>query len=347
MGKVSDFQKAAKKKQKKQEDQLWRALLNCLAAITQMHPWDQLDSGDPFAFIPKSCDRMVFFSCVQDAEDSMGIMVFPSQRDYQLSCFGEISARQMARNYIEMESYSVYFTPREDVPDEMRKIYRRLALDFGDGLWPWVIYKRRGYLGSVPEGEDLAFLFDCLGNFYMQLQAIEKSGKIPDFEHGTMVLRYYSPREELWMNMQVPFELPPEAPHSVILAGTSPKLKELKALGAAADVRKIEFDFGWVDLPQQDNSREEPYYPMQVVFTDRESGRLLSLFHCRPEDGMDCAFSAWSEVLHQYGIPEMLYVCRDESYDLFEDFAHKLGVKIKQVKRLPAAQRILRDQGAV
>lgn len=347
MGKMLDFQKEAQKEQRRQEDQLWHMLLNCLADITQMHPWDQLDSGDPFAFIPKSGDQMIFFSCVQDAEDSMGIMVFPSPQDYRLSCSGEIPARQAARDYIEMESYSVFFTPKEDVPDEVRKIYRRLKLNFGDGLWPWVIYKRRGYLGAVPEGENLAFLFDCLGNFDMQLRAIKKTGKIPDFENGTMMLRFYSPQEELWLNMEVPFELPPEVQQPVILKEDSPKLRELKKLGVAADVRKIEFDFGWVDFPEQDRSDTEPYYPMQVVFTDRESGRLLSLFHCRPEDGMDCAFSAWSEVLHQYGIPEMLYVCRNEAYDLFEDFACKLGVKIKQVKRLPAAQRILRDQGAV
>ena len=45
--------------------------------------------------------------------------------------------------------------------------------------------------------------------------------------------------------------------------------------------------------------------------------------------------------------PSTLYLCRDESYDLFEDLAQKLGVKIKRVKRLPAAERILRDLGAV
>lgn len=347
MGKVLDFKSASKKEQKKYEEQLWRALLKCLADITELDPWSQLDSGDPFAFIPKSCDQMIFFSCVQDAEDSIGIMIFPSPKDYQFICSGDIPSQQAERNYIEMESYSIYLSPKDDVPPEMRKIYRQLALDFGCGLWPWIIHKRRGYLGAVPRGEDLAFLLDCLGNFYMQLLALQTLKKQPDFEHGSMMLRYYSSQKELWLNMEVPFELPPEEPHPVILREDSPKLKELKTLGVAAAVRKMEFDFGWVDFPAQDNSDAEPYYPMQLVFTDRESGQPLALFHCRPEDGIDCAFSAWSEVLHQYGVPEMLYVCRNDSYDLLEDFACKLGVKIKQVKRLPAAQRILRNQGAV
>lgn len=347
MGKKLDFQKEAKREQKKREEQLWRTLLDCLAAITRMNPWDQLDSADPLAFIPKSNDRMVFFSCIQDAEDDVGIMVFPSTQDYRFSCCGEITARQAARNYIEMENYGVFFTPKEDVPEEMRKIYRRLALDFGDGLWPWVIHKRRGYVGAVPAGESLAFLLDCLGNFHMQLQALKAAKSAPDFKNGGMMLRFYSPERKLWLNVEAPFELPPEETHTVVLREESPKLRELKSLENSALARKVEFEFGWAELPAQGSTDEEPYYPMQVIFTDRESGQLLSLYQCRPENIVDCAFTAWSEVLHQYGIPEFLYVSRGESYDLFEDFASKLGVKIKQVKRLPAAQRILRDQGAV
>lgn len=346
MGKVLDFNHM-KKEKKKQEQQLWCNLLNCILHIMEMDPWQHLTSGDPFALIPKSCSQMIFFSCVQDAADSMGIMVFPSARDYQLLCCDDSPARQAIRNHIETECYSVYLSPKEEVPPEMRKIYRQFKLDLGSGLWPWIIHKRRGYLGDVPTGENLAFLYDCLGNFCMQLQAMQEFKNRPDFEHGSMMLRYYSPQKELWMNMEVPFALPPEEAHPVILREDSPKLNKLKTLGPATEVRKVEFDFGWLDFPTQEDSDEEPYYPMQVVFTDRESGQLLSLYHCRPEDGTDCAFTAWSEVLNQYGIPEMLYVCRNDSYDLFEDFAQHLGVKIKLVKRLPAAQRILRDQGAV
>ena len=44
---------------------------------------------------------------------------------------------------------------------------------------------------------------------------------------------------------------------------------------------------------------------------------------------------------------ETLYVCRDESYDLLEDLTRKLGIHLKRVKHLPAAERVLRSLDAV
>ena len=82
-------------------------------------------------------------------------------------------------------------------------------------------------------------------------------------------------------------ELPPEVQQPIILREDYPKLRELKTLGAAVDVWKIEFDFEWVDFPEQERSDDEPYYPMQMVFTDRESGRQREKY--RPTRG----FNPW------------------------------------------------------
>ena len=347
MGKTIDFQKAARKEKQKQENSLWRTLLDCLSAITAMHPWTQVDAGAPFAYIPEDGEQLILFHCVQDAPDSMGILVFPSPKDYPTDSGEKTTAREDARAFIEMEQYSVFLTRREEVPDEMQKIYRRLALDCKDGLWPWVIHKRRGYLGRVPEGDDLAFLLDCLGNFHMELKALEAGSSKPDFANGEMLLRYYSPDDKLWMNMIAPFFLPQELRHPTIFREDSPKLQELRTLPAADTVRRVEFDFGWLEEPVQDKADDEPYFPAQVVLTDRQTGEVLCLYHCSPDDLMDCAFTSWSEVLHAHGLPETLYVCRNDSYDLFEDLAQKLGVKLKRVKHLPAAERVLRHLGAV
>lgn len=347
MGKTIDFQKAARKEKQKQENGLWRTLLDCLSAITEMHPWKQLDAGAPFAYIPEDGERVILFHCVQDAPDSMGIVVFPSPGDYPAHAGEKTTAREDARAFIEMEQYSVFLTRRKEVPEEMWNVYRRLAVDYKDGLWPWAIHKRRGYLGRVPEGEALAFLLDCLGNFHMELKALQAGHTKPDFANGEMLLRYYSPADKLWMNVIAPFSLPEELSHPIIFREDSAKLRELRALPAADTVRRVEFDFGWLDEPVQDKPGDEPYFPAQVVLTDRQTGEVLCLYHCRPDDLMDCAFTAWSEVLHARGLPGTLYVCRNDSYDLFEDFAQKLGVKLKRVKRLPAAEKILRNLGAV
>lgn len=89
------------------------------------------------------------------------------------------------------------------------------------------------------------------------------------------------------------------------------------------------------------------YFPFEVFLTDRETGEVLRLYRCSPEEMMECAFTAWRDVVKKHGIPKTPYACRYDRYDLFEDLAQKLGVKLKRVKRLPAAEGVLRDLGAV
>lgn len=347
MGKKINFQKAVQNQHRKQEKQQFHLLMQCLQNIFHLHPWAFLESIDPLAYVPKDFDQMFYFSCVQDAEDSMGIMIYPSPQEYTRVCHDKVTARQEARNYIELECFVVSFTSKAEVPPDIQAQYRQLSLDFGDGLWPWLSHKRRGYLTDSVEREAVELILDCMKNLYMQLRALAEDLVHPDFSQGDMLLRFYSPQDELWMNVAVPFYIPPQPCQPIVLREDSAKLRELRGQLVSHTIRKVEFDFGWLDEPVEPTSGGTPYFPLQVIFTDRDTGSLLSCYYCRPEELMDCAFTAWSELIYQHGIPQMLYVCREESTDLFEDFAQKLGVKFKQVKHLPAAQRVLRDRNGV
>lgn len=348
MGKPINFQDAAKRKDRKRLKQLMDDLLECIYHIVELDPWELLDAGDPVAYIPKSEDQMIFFSCVQEAQNSLGIMVFPSPEDYARLVPDEGSTyRQELRNYVELSSITVYLTEKEEVPPEIQQLYQQLSMKFGPELWPWVSCKMWGHPPDSATPEELEFLLDCLKNFYMQLRALDENRLAPDFAQGDMLLRFYSPPDQLWMNVITPLQLPPRQPAPVEFREDSEKLKKLREQPASSTVQKVEFDFGWRDEPTQDSEDDQPYFPLQVVFTDRESGELLSSYMCRPEQLLDCAFTAWSEVIYHHGIPKMLYVCRDQAHDLFEDFTRKLGVKLKRVKHLPATQRVLRSIDAV
>ena len=214
-------------------------------------------------------------------------------------------------------------------------------------MWPGAACKPCGYTGRMPRGEEVFDLLDCLGNFHMALKALETGLRQPDFANGEMLLRYYSPERKLWQNVIAPFDLPPFERSPLEMRADSPKLKALRALPTAQEVRRVELDFGWLPELHQENARDEPFYPLVVALADRETGRELSCHTCRPEEMMDCILTAWAVALRENGIPQTLYVSRDETAALLADFAQKLGVKLKRVKRLPAAGRALRDAGAV
>lgn len=342
-----DVRKAALKDKHRKENALWRVLLACLSDIAKMEPWDKLTHEIPLAYIPKSDDQMIFFSCVRESEHSMGIFIYPTPRDYQYGTLAQENDREEARQFIEMECFTAAFTTKDEVPEKVLRVYQRLAVDFGDGLWPWVSHKRYGYLDETPHADDLAFALDALGNFHMQLCALKETNAVPDYDKGEMLLRYYSPEDDLWYNVIAPFALPPEVSSAFITLKDSPLILELSQLPASTDIPRMELDYGWLDEPVQDKANDVPYFPMHLVVSDRLNDQQLSLYHCRPEDFIGCALTALADALRKHGLPETLYVCRDESYDLLEDLTRKLGIHLKRVKHLPAAERVLRSLDAV
>ena len=54
-----------------------------------------------------------------------------------------------------------------------------------------------------------------------------------------------------------------------------------------------------------------------------------------------------AEAWEEYGLPRTLYICRDDSESFFIDLVQQLGLKLKRVKRLPAAARFLREMDAI
>lgn len=347
MGKAVKFKKSVGQKKKKRDDDVWRGLLPCLMDVVDQKPWDVLDFTDPVAWISEDYERMVFFMCIDDGQDPMSILIFPSYEDYQRMMEEQETIRQEMRCMIELTCYGIAFCFKEELTDEMLEIYRRLSVDFGDGLWPEFSYKRWGYAEELPRGEELLFLMECLGNFCMELRALREFKSRPDFDSGKMLVRYYDADEKLWMNAEAPFVKPPEQRRVVSVDETSPALQALKELPRSTSARKMEFEIGWRKKKEQQKAKDTPYYPVQIILTNRETGEALALPCCQPEDKLQCVFYTWEEVLQKYGRPEALYVCRNETYDLIESLAQNLGIKIKYVKRLPAAERILRKLGGV
>ena len=353
MGKTIDSKKAAQKQKRSQDNRLWRTLLDCVCAIADLCPWEAAGPDTPFVYIPQGYDQMIFFSCMRDeVGGSFGVIIYPSAQEYLAAAQRRATGREEMRSYIESDVYTVTLTPcQEEVPEDMRKVCRRLGLDFTGGLWPCALHKRRGYLGAVPEGDDLAFLLDCLGNFHMQIKALRQGALQGKLKEGDMVLRFRLEDErEPWKTTLLPFaelDIPPAPCAPFIMREGSAMLNELRGLPIAGQVQQMEFDFSWLAEPVQDKPSAEPFFPVVAIVTDRQSGETLAIRSGRPEDLPVCAFDAWQEALRKCGVPKTLYVDRSESVDLFEDFAKKLGVKCKQVKRLPAAAKALRNCGAV
>lgn len=348
MAKRIDFQKAAKRAYEEQRYGRWYELLDQLDEIVKLKPWKYVRPSDTFAYMPQNGNQnVVFFNCVRSG-GVLGIVVYPSENAYYNVLRGQQSGKEERRQFIEMESYSIFLGDKEQVPAPMMNIFRRIGVDFGDGMWPWIACKHRGYVTRTPNEEDIVFLADAIRNFGHQLSALLEKGLRVDFNRGEMLMRLFDVKKGGWENAAVPF-LPPQEEYPVIVLReeNNPQFKTLRACPVSASVPRMELEFGWKENPVQDEPNTTPYFPAVVALANRLTNEPLASYTCRPEDLNDCAYSLLAEAIETYGLPETLYVSQKETAQMFEDFTKKLNIKLKQVKRVPAAAQILRVSEAI
>ena len=347
MAKRIDFQKAAKRAYQEQQRSQWFDLLDEIGEVVKLKPWHYVQSSDTFAYLPQNgSQEVIFYNCVHQ-DGVLGIVIYPSENAFYNVLRGEQSGKEERRQLIELESYTIYLGDKEQVPASMQKVFEKVGVEFGDGMWPWIACKHRGYMTSTPSQRDVAFLTDCMRHFVQQLKALILYHLNVEFDKGEMLMHLFNEKKGVWESSAVPFLPPQETYPLVIMRESNPQMKTLRACPPSTTAQRMELEFGWKPDPVQDEEGTTPYFPIVVAVANRITGEPIAAYNCRPEDLNNCAYTLWAEAIENCGMPETLYVSKLETAQMFEDFAKKLGVKLKQVKRLSAAMQILRNSGTV
>ncbi|MBS4879618.1 MAG: hypothetical protein KH138_04815 [Firmicutes bacterium] len=254
MGKTIDFQQ--------QKDlRVWRTVMEELRVIQNLEPWTFLGPEDTFLYLPKAENRWIFFRWVPAAPNEVVLTVYPSLLSYRKSLETPQTYRESTRNFIESSYFEIYQTKAEDIPAALRSVYRELRVDHGDGLWPFVTYKRWGYDEALPQGRHLLLLENALGNLFMQLRAVEAKPGSVDFTKGEMCVRFYSPDQGMWVNAAMPYSLPPKDPPFLQLNQDSTHVTQpLLDLPRSQTLEQVDFDFGWLDDSDRKNGGA-PLFP--------------------------------------------------------------------------------------
>lgn len=323
-------------------------LYEAAVRILMLQPWNHFSSKDFFIQYPKNSERMILACTVNSLAEGFGVLVYPNPAfcpdSVLLSDAFDISERE----YIESEEYTLFFDAWSELPASTQKALTSIGITpTKTMLYPWFSHKTFGHPGADLSPADYPILSDILGNLIMQYRSVLEQGLLVDFAARQALVRVYDSKADLWYNFASKIEFAPKAPVSITMRDDSPKLTALRNCPASTKVTRVEFDFGWDAEPVVDEESQTPYYRMLVLFADRISGKKLTYYSCHPDDFVDAAFTAWAELIQQYGKPQTLYLSRPESVGLFQDFANKVSVKVKLVKHLPAVQCFFRQNGII
>ena len=326
----------------------FRKLYDAALRILMLQPWNYFTAGDFFIQYPKNSERMILACTVNSLAEGCGILIYPNPAFCPDSVLSSDVFDISEREYIESEEYTLFFDAWSELPVSSQKLLTSIGVTpTQSALYPWFSHKTFGHPGADLLPADYPIFCDILGNLIMQYRSVLEQGLAVDFAAGQTLVRVYDSKADLWYNFASKIDFAPKTPVSITMRDDSPKLAALRKCPASTEITRVEFDFGWDSEPVVDEESKIPYYRMYVLFADRISGKKLTYYSCHPDDFMDAAFTAWAELIQQYGKPQTLYLSGPESVGLFQDFADKISVKVKIVKRLPAVQRLFRQDGII
>ena len=342
MAELIDFKSA----KKEQTQRLWQSLLELSALIVSVWPWDFVDEEAQFAYLPPERTDPVFLRCSLAAGGVPRLTLFPSEAAYLAALRPAKTGREKNRLYMETECYTLDFYESSHLKREIQKLYRNYDLLPVEGFWPWPGFKRLGCEPMELSQKQLLFLLDALENFLILFRDMVERHLDLQMEPDKILLRLYDPRQGVWSTLFAP-SLPTEQAHYPVQVKNSPQLEALRACPLSMAHPKIDFDFGWLLEPEQEEPQDAPWHYNVVVFADHHTGRPLSVTRCHHKELVDCVFTTLAELIKAQGRPETICLCRDESQDLLEDFSDKLGLSLKRLKALPNIKSIFVDCGAV
>lgn len=323
-------------------------LYEAAVRILMLQPWNHFSSKDLFIQYPKNGERMILACTVNSLAEGFGVLVYPNPAFCPDSVLSSDTSDISEREYIESEEYTLFFDAWSELPASAQKSLTSIGITpIKSMLYPWFSHKTFGHPRADLSPADYPIFSDILGNLIMQYRRVLEQGLLVDFAAGQALVRVYDAKADLWYNFASKMKFAPKAPVSITMQDDSPNLTALRNCPVNTKIPRVEFDFGWEAEPVVDEEGKTPYYRMLVLFADRISGKKLTYYSCHPDDFMDAAFTAWEELIQQYGRPQTLYLSRPESVGLFQDFANKVSVKVKIVKRLPAIQRLFRQNGII
>jgi hypothetical protein len=114
------------------------------------------------------------------------------------------------------------------------------------------------------------------------------------------------------------------------------KKKELRQAGI------WEIDFSLIPIPIQEDHR--PFFPLCLLIVEQSSGFVLrSHLESKDHHGPEFQNQMLSAIEEISLLPQEVWVKRDEVFQLFEPLVSRLGLKMKQVKRLKELEHARRS----
>ena len=264
----------------------WKELYEVTLNLKALEPWNYFGSEDLVAIALQGEEEPVFMSIMGMMGSCYGISMYEGMEGF---CDFDMVARAGGEDglpvpYAMMEQSCItwYVGDREEVPEDQRKVIKKLELGFrGKGQWQYFYSFAKGYMPFTPDAREVSVLTEAFKGLFMATRAVKEKRISVDFEHGEILWRVYNAETEEWKMFAGP--LPPYERNYPEIELEDQDLKlELKA--QPRNSQELALDIAYMKTGIRDEEYDRPVCPRLLVVLDWKADMILRMDMMKPDD---------------------------------------------------------------
>jgi hypothetical protein len=320
--------------------QEWQSLYGAAIDFWQIQPWQWVDDTDLFGVKNPEDDEIGYCCVVGALGEFLGLVVYLGTEGLESYLKIQTSESPEEDLLSTAKCLTASFEDRKSLQKPELEVIKKLGLRFrGTKSWPLFRSYEPGYYPWYLNQRQVRFLAHALRQAMdVSIRIKQSRNLLSNSEEGRYLVRGAeqsgpdlhwrdewlapAPLEKAKREVPVPDEL---------------RLQRIKKRG----VRQAgiwEIDFCHIPVPIQEGDR--PFYPICLLIVDHASGLVLK--SClESKDRHEPEFqNQMVNLIEEISLqPLEIWVKREEVFQVFEPLASRLGLKMKQVKKLKELER--------
>jgi hypothetical protein len=325
-----------------------RPLFDLMNRIHDLAPWDWMEEVDLFGVQDPDSGEVGFVSIMGMAGEHYAIGVYRGARGlYGFWHMQEIGPFMQPQDLLNTPQLQASYEDRDMLEKRDHQLIKSLGLKYrGRNAWPMFRSYRPGYAPWHIEPAEARFLALVLEQVLEVTPRVKQQPAILEAEGETDYLVRVAQKEGVglvWRDEIMTIE--PPGPLELTIEIDPQLIDSVRRLPRGKF--KVEADFFM--LPGMVGDRNErPYFPYMLMMLDTTHDLIISAELLSPVPSLEqmwgqVGVAALRELVKVGSIPAEIRVRENLLYGMLMPFAQELGLKIKQVSRLPLLDRARRE----
>ncbi|MGB9880577.1 MAG: DUF7309 domain-containing protein, partial [Anaerolineae bacterium] len=321
----------------------WRTLYRACEQFRNLAPWDWMDDSQVIGVRDPDSREIGWCVVMGNARQVFGLWVYRGARGYAAYSLMSFEIEPEFNYIAKLDYLSLSFENRKELDRTDLELIRQSGLKpRGQHAWPLLRSKTPWHVPWRLNADEVRYMVLVLGQVSEKAIQLKKDPRTPLIKGGKLLVR--EPElldgEMRWRDEWVEPGLPEPERVAVTL-----NVREIDSIRKRARVTDETWEVDVFPLQAIIRDKGVPYYPMTLLVVNRGLPPIVHFMMVEPEPGswQPLAESFVDGVGRAGRIPRQIRVARPEVAAMLSPICFALGVKMKQVERLTALERVRDD----